>query len=128
MEISQIKKEQGRYCCAYACFNKPVRKKGGLCHKHYARKLKGRDPVYDRYNNFKTNALKRGKEFQITLKQFRDFCKETGYILTKGKRGQNATIDRIDNTLGYTIDNIQILTLRANVKKYHHYDTADVPF
>ncbi|OAB79731.1 hypothetical protein ULVI_03020 [Cochleicola gelatinilyticus] len=77
----------------------------------------------------KHNAKTRGKSFSITLDEFRQLCKETGYIITKGFRGRAASIDRIDNSKGYSIDNIQIMSLRANVKKYHEVDKyADVPF
>lgn len=117
MVLSPSKKEAGRYCCAYACRNEPIARKGGLCHKHYARRLKERDPVLDRYNNFKGNARQRGKEFSITIEEFRDFCQRTGYIIDKGKRGQNATVDRIVNARGYHIDNIQLLTNRQNASK-----------
>lgn len=117
MVLSQTKKEAGRYCCAYACTNEPIYKKRGLCHKHYARALRESDPVGARYNQFKGNAKKRRKDFSITLEEFRAFCQRTGYIITKGRRGQNATIDRRCNAHGYHIWNIHILTNRANASK-----------
>jgi hypothetical protein len=116
-KISEVKKKKGSYCCAYGCSNEPNKKLGGLCFKHYGRKKRELDPVYSRYNGFKGNAKKRGKEFGITLQEFRDFCKRTGYIIQKGKRGQNATIDRRCNAQGYFIWNIQILTLSKNASK-----------
>jgi len=122
--VSDSKKKQGHFCCAYACTNKAIHKKGGLCHKHYARKRREEDPVYSRYNQFKNNAKKRNKDFTITVPQFRQFCKETGYCIDKGKRGQNATIDRIKNKHGYHIWNIQLLTNRQNASK----GTSDCPF
>jgi hypothetical protein len=116
MELSKNKKKAGVFCCAYACSNKPAPKKGGLCHKHYARKLRERDPVSARFNQFKGNATRRGKEFGISLEEFRQFCEETGY-LKNGYRGYSATIDRVDNRRGYFIDNIQLLSNRANASK-----------
>jgi len=111
MKTSQVKKEKGQFCCAYSCKNKPVAKLGGLCHKHYRRKVRDRDPVYCRYNNFKNNAKARNKEFSITLKEFRDFCKRTGYIIKKGMRGQNATIDRVlYNMCVYLFKNMSIMS------------------
>lgn len=115
--ISETKKKQGRYCCAYACTNRPNPRKGGLCDKHYARKRRELDPVYTRYNQFKSSATRRKKPFSITLEQFREFCQETGYIVSKGMRGMRSTIDRVDNKKGYHIDNIQLLTLRQNASK-----------
>ena len=122
--ISESKKKEGRFCCAYACTNEPVKKLAGLCHKHYRRKRREIDPVYCRYNNFKSNATKRKKIFTITLEQFRKFCKENNYIVEKGRRGQNATIDRIKNNYGYHIWNIQILTN----KQHASTGTSDCPF
>lgn len=133
--ISEPKKQQGIYCCAYGCKNNPCSKKQGLCHKHYKRLRAQADPVYTRYANFKNNALRRGKEFTITLGQFREFCNETGYIITKGRRGRACSIDRIDNRQGYHIWNIQLLSMADNLQKYHEVDkllteenNEDLPF
>jgi len=122
--ISENKKKQGKYCCAYNCTNVPIARKGGLCHKHFARKRREEDPVYARFHQFKNNAKTRGKAFNITLKEFRQFCADTGYIIEKGKRGKLYTIDRVDNNKGYSLDNIQFLTNRQNAKK----GCSEVPF
>lgn len=122
MELSESKKKRGQYCCAYACRNKPVAKLGGLCYKHYRRRVRERDPVYCRYNNFKGNAKKRKKDFTITLSEFRAFCNRTGYIIKKGRRGQNATIDRRCNAQGYHIWNIQLLSNSENARKGQRYN------
>lgn len=121
---SETKKKQGCFCCAYNCTNKPIKKKGGLCHKHFARKRREEYPVSARFNQFKGNARRRNKPFTITPEEFRDFCKKTGYLIDKGKRGMNATIDRINNKAGYSIDNIQLLTNRQNASK----GASDCPF
>ncbi|MFN4026462.1 MAG: hypothetical protein ACK4IZ_03350 [Flavobacterium sp.] len=130
MEISLAKKKKGIFCCAYSCTNKPDSKKGGLCAKHYARKIKQQDIVQYRYNYFKSNAIKRNKEFTITLEEFRRFCQRTGYMIKKGVRGRAATIDRRCNVQGYHIWNIQLLTMSQNLKKYIEHDRyqSDVPF
>lgn len=114
---SEAKKKAGKYCCAYNCANEPVERKGGLCHKHYARKRREVDPIYSRFNQFKGNAKKRNKPFTITLEEFRQFCLDTGYLIQKGKCGQNTTVDRIRNPEGYHINNIQLLTNRQNASK-----------
>lgn len=117
MKISNEKKSKGIYCAAYSCKQKPADKKGGLCHKHYARKIRETDPIQSRYNQFRSNATRRGKEVSITLEQFRLFCNRTGYLIEKGKRGQNATIDRRCNAHGYHIWNIRLLTNKQNASK-----------
>ena len=125
--ISPAKKRAGKYCCAYNCANKPVKRKGGLCHKHYSRKIRINDPVLSRYGDFKGNAKKRGIFFNITLEEFRGFCNRTGYLITKGKRGYNATIDKIINKEGYHINNIQLLPNKRNASKGAK-DIEDCPF
>ena len=120
--VSAVKKAQGIYCCAYGCKSKPNAKKRGLCHKHYHIHRRIIDPVYDRFFNFRGNAKKRNIEFAITLQEFRDFCQCTGYIVKRGMRGRNCTIDRIENIYGYHIWNIQLLTNKANIDKYHSHD------
>lgn len=134
-KISEHKKKAGVFCCAYCCKNKPVYKLGGLCYKHYQIKVRMRDPVYNRYMNFKGNAAKRpwhgeiGIPFSITLQEFREFCQKTGYIIQKGKRGRNCTVDRVINTEGYHIWNIELRQHGANVRKYHNEDrfTNELP-
>lgn len=121
MVLSKSKKEEGRLCCAYACKNPPVKKLGGLCHKHYQRKRKELDPVARRYNNFKCKSKSRGIDNTVTLEEFRHFCKRTGYILVKGRRGQNATIDRLCNAHGYHLWNMGLKTNRANASKGNRF-------
>lgn len=119
---SPAKREQGIHCCAYGCKNLPNARKRGLCHKHYHIHRRIVDPVYDRFFNFRGNAKKRCKVFTITLAEFRDFCNRTGYIIKKGMRGRNCTIDRLDNRYGYHIWNIGIKSNEANIRKYHDVD------
>lgn len=119
---SPAKKQQGIHCCAYGCKNLPNARKRGLCHKHYHIHRRIIDPVYDRFFNFRGNAKKRCKVFTITLAEFRDFCNRTGYIIKKGMRGRNCTIDRLDNRYGYHIWNIGIKSNEANIRKYHDVD------
>lgn len=127
-KISEAKRIEGKFCCACRCKSKPNDKKKGMCHKHYAIHRRILDPVYDRYVNFRGNALRRGKGFFITLEEFRDWCNEKGYIVKKGMRGRNCTIDRVKNWLPYTIDNIQIKTALANTAKYYNEDRfAELP-
>ena len=76
------------------------------------------------------NAKRRGKEFTITLEEFTQFCKETNYIAGAGRSSASYHIDRIDETKGYSIDNIQTLTNAENSKKYLKYskDASGKPY
>jgi hypothetical protein len=130
MVLSQNKKEEGRFCCAFGCNNKPVAKLAGLCYKHYQRKRRQADPVGVRFTQFRINALNRKKDFTITLEEFRAWCKITGYCTVKGRRGKNATIDRRCNIHGYHIWNITLLTNRQNASKGAGFrgDEFECPF
>jgi hypothetical protein len=65
----------------------------------------------------KSRAKSRGIDWNLTYEEFKAFCEKTGYMEKKGTQPGCATIDRIDPSKGYQMDNIQILTLRENVRK-----------
>ena len=95
------------------------RKRCGPCANKHWRAL---DPVKACYNNLKAHAKKRGKQFTITLEDFREFCIKTPYMAGKGKTADSYHVDRIDEALGYVPGNLQVLTNRENFKKYLVYD------
>lgn len=123
--IIPTKKIKG-LCTAYRCKNKHT-KKDRFCAKHRHRYNKKKHPVKYAYQSLKGNARRRGKPFELTLKEFRQFCTQTDYINKKGRLAGAASIDRIDPRKGYSSDNIQILSLSENAKKYHT-DKEDCPF
>lgn len=90
----------------------------------YAR-YKSQDLVKVCYQNLKYNSKRRGKEFDLSLEQFREFCIKTDYIQRRGTAKHSYHIDRIDETKGYTIDNIQVLTNSENVQKYISFLNRD---
>lgn len=79
------------------------------------------------YNILHQNAKRRGKEFKLTLEEFKTFCDETNYIELKGETKKSDSIDRIDPRKGYEIGNIQVLSLQANSSKGRNLPD-DVPF
>ena len=115
MVIVDSKRKKG-LCVACRCTRKSS-KKDRFCHKHRKRYQKENNPVVYTFGFLKQNAKRRGKPFDLTIDQFRRFCKETNYIELKGKLAKSASIDRIDSTKGYSIDNIQILSLAENASK-----------
>ena len=103
-------------CAAHGCLTR-VREKDLLCSKHVHRRRKIKDPCKYTYHVLKSNARRRGKEFKLTLREFRMFCQETKYLENKGRRPGDYTIDRIDASKGYEITNIQVITLYENSSK-----------
>ena len=78
----------------------------------------------------KTNARIRGVAFNLSLQEFRQWAKETGYLDNCGRKKKNLTIDRInrDNPLGYHIDNIQVLTNGENARKYYAFEAKGLEY
>ena len=114
------RKQHVRGTCLNAhCRNKT---KSGYCATCRSRKSRLEDPVRYAYNNLKNRAKQRGKYFDLTLEQFSEFCTKTKYIQGKGRSASSFTVDRIDETQGYTADNLQILPLGQNIRKYLSYD------
>ena len=93
-----------------------------ICWKCKSHQLKINNPVTYFLNALRVNAKRRNKQFDLTLEQFKKFCTETGYLNKKGRHGDNLSIDRIRGNEGYSINNIQVLTVSENVRKEHNVD------
>jgi hypothetical protein len=105
-------------CPAFGC-RKPVGKKKKYCPRHHHAYQKHTNLVGYTYSLLKGNAHKRGKAFDLTLDEFKNFCERTGYLINKGKSAGSASIDRIDPSKGYSIGNIQVISLADNSAKMH---------
>ncbi len=125
MKVIESKKGTG-VCAAYRC-GKSSAAKDYLCHKHRKRLQKETNPLVYCYGYLKQNAKRRGKSFELSIEEFKQFCEETGYLELKGKAGNSASIDRIDPSRGYSLDNIQVLSLADNSRKAHD-DKNNYPF
>ena len=73
-------------------------------------------------NGIKQRAKDNNLDFDLTLDDINNFsvCPVFGFVLerSKGKPAFNSpSVDRIDPTKGYTKDNIQILSNKANTMK-----------
>lgn len=77
------------------------------------------------YNRIKSSAKRRGIDFDLSIVDINNLsfpitCPIFGMPLYwhTGKPQENSySIDRIDSSKGYTIDNIQVISLKANVAK-----------
>ncbi|MFD1469883.1 hypothetical protein ACFQ48_16765 [Hymenobacter caeli] len=95
----------------------PAGKKKALCSKHHHQALKARDIISYIYSARKQRAKARGKEWTITLANFRDWCQFTGYHREKGRTAASASIDRKDGRHGYHVWNIRSIPYGANSAK-----------
>ena len=66
------------------------------------------------FGTLRASAAKRGIDFRLTKKEFKEFCKVTGYLARRGQGEGYMTVDRIDSTRGYEADNIRILEWLEN--------------
>lgn len=103
-------------CATEFCRNKADGQR--YCEKCAKAKWRSDNPLKAAFHNLKTNAKRRGKEFSLTLADFEAFCFETNYISGKGKSKTSLTIDRIDNTRGYHLDNLRVITNEENARKH----------
>ena len=102
------------------CQNKAAKDRS-ICYNCFRKRTKQTNPYLYFFDNLRGNARRRGIAFHLTLDQFKNFAFETDYIKRKGQSTKSLTIDRIDSNIGYHIDNIQVLTNRANVIKQRLY-------
>jgi hypothetical protein len=82
-----------------------------------------RDPeIKTLYNRIKNSAAKRNIEFTLSLVDLYDLsfpisCPVLGIPLKFNRGGpqdNSYSIDRVDSSIGYTIDNIKVISFRAN--------------
>lgn len=116
---AQYDEEPERICTSKRCTNVIKSGTNNKCRKCNHKLLKKRDIVKYTFFAWKSNCKRRGKENNVTLEEFREWCIKTDYIAKKGRGKNKCAIDRIDCTKGYTIDNMQIITNSQNGKKRH---------
>lgn len=107
-------------CTTQFCRNEAAKGRT-KCWKCVKRQQRERNPIKESYYTLKYHAKERGKEFSLTFEEFEKFCKKTNYMIGKGRSKDGYHINRIDETKGYTVDNIQVLSNSENVKKYLVY-------
>ena len=121
-------------CSENNCINPPAKSRK-VCVKCYSRLAREKDRVRFALYMIKKSAKKRNLPFELELEPFREFVNKFGYIENKGRFSNQMTIDRIIPELGYIMDNIQVISKRENVQKYHAEEKncfaqhdGDVPF
>ncbi len=95
-----------------------IKKGRNKCSTCYNRAYYKRNPEKRTYQALKDNSKRRGKPFDLTFEEFKEFATETDYMANKGIFKKSLHIDRIIETLGYTRGNIQALPNDENIKKY----------
>lgn len=96
-----------------------------ICSTCLSRQTKETNPFLYFFNALRNNAKRRGIPFLLSLSEFKNFAVETDYIKKKGTSQKSLTIDRLNDQIGYHIDNIQVLTNSQNAKKSRLYYDID---
>lgn len=104
-------------CKTKRCANNTPKRGGKFCYTCRNKKYKKKNPMRYCYQTLKDNAKRRGKLFDLTFDQFKSFAIENKLLMGKGRTATSYTVDRIKNHLGYTANNLQVLTLSENASK-----------
>jgi hypothetical protein len=96
-----------------------------ICSTCLSRQTKKTNPFLYFFNALRNNTKRRGIPFLLSLAEFKNFAIETDYIKKKGTSQKSLTIDRLNDQIGYQIDNIQVLTNSQNAKKSRLYYDID---
>lgn len=88
-----------------------------MCSAEYTKSWRKTNPIRASYLNLKNNAKRRGKEFDLSFAEFQEFAVKNQIVYGKKRTADTWSIDRVNPDKGYSIDNIQPLTLSDNSRK-----------
>lgn len=77
IELATEKRSAGR-CVSWRCRRRAAYKKNGRCNTCSSRLFRLRNDDHYGYSNLKASAAKRGIGFELSFRDFMEFCKETG--------------------------------------------------
>ncbi|CAB4162672.1 hypothetical protein UFOVP783_91 [uncultured Caudovirales phage] len=108
-------------CIAHECGN-VVYQKGRVisryCTRHRAIRQRANDPVAAYYADLRHHAKERGVGCSLTLAEWRVWQAQVGFFDNAAEeRAARMSVDRIDPNKGYSLDNIQPLTVAENARK-----------
>ncbi|MDE2103690.1 MAG: hypothetical protein KGL39_41010 [Patescibacteria group bacterium] len=107
------------HCLTPRCRGKVNKKKehSPYCSKCRRLRWKEKFPLHYSFSKLKFRAAERGKEFALTRDEYISFAIKTDYARMKGKTSLSLSIDRVDNSRGYSADNIRAITLQSNSRR-----------
>ena len=115
-EKTKKRKKAAGLCRHHGCRNQR-RQDGTDCNTCRSRKWRMNNPKRYAFGELRKSANKRKIPFELTFEQFLEFDKQTGYVANKGNEHDALSVDRIDSSKGYSIDNIRALTWLDNVSQ-----------
>lgn len=78
-------------------------------------------PVRAMFHKVKWSAKLRNIPFNLTFEEFCLFDDLTDYVARRCLAGEDITIDRVNENLGYEKDNLQVLTRGENASKSNKF-------
>lgn len=115
---------KGSLCAVAYCRRRRVKGRR-ICHKCRMVKWRAANPMRSAYCTLRDHAKARKLSFTISFDQYRELCSTTGYLDKKGNKVGCLHLDRIDPTLGYDYDNIQVLSCSENTAKGNQERTGE---
>ena len=95
-----------------------------MCHRCNTKRVVETKPEWRMHQRAKQRAKRLGREFTLQFEDvvIPDVCPVLGIqlVVHKGKSGafpDSPSLDRIDNSKGYTKDNVRVISQRANQMK-----------
>ncbi len=99
------------------CGIKPRAKKKRKCNGCRSLNYRTKFPERKAFYDLRSSAKKRNLEFTLTLSEFIDLVIPTGYMEKRGRFYDSLTIDRKKNKLGYTRENVRVISKSINSAK-----------
>lgn len=88
------------------------------CAKCNSRRWRKNNPEIAAFHSLRARAKVRDIPFSLTIREWRQFCLDTGYIELRGTGANDMTVDRKEEQYGYAYFNIQMISNSENVRKY----------
>ena len=109
-------------CTVFGCRKKHVPEKWGgklhLCPRHRQERWRRRNPRQAAFATLRDHARGRRIPFTLTFAHFLAITEAAGFWdKDPASHGDRLSVDRIDPSLGYSNDNVQVLTVSENVIK-----------
>lgn len=113
-----------RECTSCGVLFKKTSKTVTLCNECNSNRVKCTDPTWKMHQRAKQRAKKSGRDFDLQLSDIDipTHCPVLGIPIechsgNSGGKYNSPALDRTDNSLGYTKNNTQVMSHRANVMK-----------
>ncbi len=114
--VTLVEHDKGRLCAVKHCRN-PHLKHRKLCSKCKQRVWRVRNPGRNSYHQVKSRASRKNISFSLTYDEFMAIAEASGYLDAKGRGAEQLHIDRINARLGYSVENVRVITASENSRK-----------